>query len=358
MEAGERGTIRSSGLKEALEVRSILVIHQGALGDFILALPVLENLRKAFPQARLVVMGYPRILELVSGRFYAEEACSIDRSGMASFFGQRRSLDPDLSHFFSTFDLIVLFAKDPEGIFIGNLRRVCRGRILHINPFPTWMERIHLTDHLLKELSRHDLAAPERKPKLRMESLDQQWGKNYWRRKGVTPEERAEAIVIHPGSGSKKKVWPLERFIDLIRHLQERFHSRVFIIIGPAEGWEVRKAFEGLEWEMGAAAPMTIGGLSLLQLASVIEGCRLFIGNDSGISHMAAALGIPTLTIFGPTDPKVWAPRGEKAAVVRREIACSPCSQERFFQCHTIECMKGIELKDVLKGLERLGIRT
>jgi ADP-heptose:LPS heptosyltransferase len=87
-----------------------------------------------------------------------------------------------------------------------------------------------------------------------------------------------------------------------------------------------------------------------------MEGCRFFIGNDSGISHMAAALGLPTVAIFGPTDPRVWSPRGEKVVVVRKEIPCSPCPQERFFQCKNFECLKGIEISEVLRGLERMGL--
>ena len=73
---------------KASEVRSMMVIHQGALGDFILALPTLETLRMAFPQAKSVLMGFPRILELVDQRFYADEILSIDQKGMASFFGR------------------------------------------------------------------------------------------------------------------------------------------------------------------------------------------------------------------------------------------------------------------------------
>ncbi|MEW6377805.1 MAG: glycosyltransferase family 9 protein, partial [Thermodesulfobacteriota bacterium] len=121
---------------------------------------------------------------------------------------------------------------------------------------------------------------------------------------------------------------------------------------GPAEGTEVQKAFETME----DTTPILAKGLSLLQIASVMEGCQLFIGNDSGISHMAAALGLHTIAIFGPTDPTVWSPRGEKVLVIRREIPCSPCPQERFFLCKNFECLKMIETEEVLKGLEKMGV--
>jgi ADP-heptose:LPS heptosyltransferase len=337
------------------EVQSLLVIHQGALGDFILALPSLEALRKGHPQAKSVIMGYPRILELVEQRFYAEEVLSIDQKGMASFFVRGGPLDRSLSQFFSTFDLIVIFGKDAEGPIIGNLRRVCQGRILHVDPFPPWDEGIHITDHLLKQFAQYGFFPSELNPRLHLKKSDRDWGRDFWRRKGLTMEERSRAVILHPGSGSRKKVWPLDRFLELVRYLRKHLPSKIVIVLGPAEGLEVHRIFEEMEWEMGANAPILVKGLSLLKVASVIEGSRLFIGNDSGISHMAAALGIPTIAIFGPTDPRVWSPRGKKVCVVRREFPCSPCSQERFVQCQHLGCLRGVETGEVLKGLGRMG---
>jgi ADP-heptose:LPS heptosyltransferase len=343
----------SSGQKP-FPVRSMLILHQGALGDFILALPSLEVLRRAFPQARSVIMGYPRILELIENRFYAEEILSIDQKGMASFFVRGGPLDLRLSQFFKTFDLIAVFGKNGEGSLVGNLNRVCEGRILHINPFPRWDGGIHLIDHLLMELSRYGFSASEKIPKLFLNESDRAWGREYWMGKGVTPEERESVIIIHPGSGSKKKVWPLDRFLKLTEVLQQHFSSRVLVVLGPAEGPETRKIFESEKPGVSILAK----GLSLIQLASVMEGCRLFVGNDSGISHLAAALGIPTLAIFGPTDPKVWSPRGRNVMVIRKEIHCSPCPQERFFQCQHFECLKGVRLEEVLEGMRTLGFKN
>jgi len=338
------------------EVNSVLIIHQGALGDFILALPTLGTLRQAFPRANTVIMGFPRILELVEKRFYADEIISVDQKGMASFFVRGGELDSGLAQFFRTFDLIVAFGKDEKGAIVSNLHRVCEGRVIHLNLFPPWNERIHMTDHLLRELRRYHFSVESQNPKLYLTPADQGWGKGFCRKKGLTEEERTNAILLHPGSGSKKKVWPVERFVELFHYLQKHTESRVFIILGPAEGAETQKAFEGIQWDLGSRAPVLLKGLSLLGLASVMEGCRLYIGNDSGITHMAAALDIPTLAIFGPTDPVLWAPRGKKVGVLRKEIECSPCPQEKFLQCQRIECLYRVELEDVLEGLKQLGM--
>lgn len=340
-------------LQRASEVQFTLVIHQGALGDFILALPALKSLREGFPQAKSVIMGYPRILELVENRFYAEEIFSIDQKGMATFFVQEGSLDFGLSQFFQTFDLIVVFGRDGEGPVVGNLKRVCEGRILPIYSFPSWDEKVHLTDHLLKQFAQHGFPNSESNPKLHLKDSDRVWARDFWKSKGVTSEERAKVIVLHPGSGSRKKVWPLNRFVSLAHTLRNHLGSKILIVLGPAEGIEVQKAFEGLEPHSYILGK----GLTLLQLASVMEGCWIFIGNDSGVSHLAAALGLPTMVIFGPTNERIWAPRGEKTAVIRRDIPCSPCPPERFFRCKDFECLRGIEIEEVLGGLEKIGVQ-
>jgi ADP-heptose:LPS heptosyltransferase len=336
------------------EVQSMLVIHQGALGDFILALPVLSAFRRVFPEARPVMMGYPRILQLAEGRFYAKEIFSIDQKGMATFFVREGPLDRALSQFFGAFELIVVFGKDGEGTLIGNLKKVCQGRVLHINSLPKWDEGIHLSDHLMRQLTRYGIPLSETNPRLYLKESDLEWGRNFWMQRGISAEERAKAIILHPGSGSRKKIWPLKHFLDLLRHLQNHPGGTFLIVLGPAEGPEIQRTFEKTTLPHLVLAR----GLSLIQLASVMEGCRLFIGNDSGVSHMAAALGLPTIAIFGPTDHRVWSPRGEKVEVIRRGIPCSPCAEERFLLCKDFECLSRIEVGDVLQRLRSVGVEV
>lgn len=170
--------------------------------------------------------------------------------------------------------------------------------------------------------------------------------------KGVTPEKRSGVIVLHPGSGSRKKIWPLKHFLYLIRQIEHHSSAAFLFVLGPAESGEAQETFE----KMASSRHILARGLSLIQLASVMEGCHGFIGNDSGISHMAAALGLPTVAIFGPTDHRVWSPRGEKVEVVRRGIPCSPCVEERFFLCKEVECLNRIEPEEVMTKARNIGI--
>jgi ADP-heptose:LPS heptosyltransferase len=335
-------------------VRSMLMIHQGAIGDFILALPALTTLRQSFPDSRLVLLGYPNILELVKDRFRAEDILSIDRSGMASFYVKEGPLDPDLSNLFSRFDLIIVCARDRDGILTGNLGRVCQARLLHLNPFPPEGEGVHVIDHLTKQLSGKGFRTENGSPKLFLSASDRKWADGFWEREGLNRKERKNVIVVHPGSGGRRKVWPVERFIRVGEYVTERFGLRILLVIGPAEPDGVRKSF----CQMKGPQPAMAENLPLVHLASVMEGSGLFLGNDSGMSHLAAALGIPAVVIFGPTDPRTWSPKGEKVVVLREEAACSPCSRERLLGCGTLDCLTRIDENKVQKALEEMWLST
>ncbi len=112
-------------------------------------------------------------------------------------------------------------------------------------------------------------------------------------------------MVIHPGSGGAGKNWPLERFVAVARTLESQGRS-VHWSIGPAER-EAGMDAPGVKLDTGA----------LVELAGALAAARLYIGNDSGITHLAAAVGCPTVAVFGPTEPAVWAPRGGHVWVYR-----------------------------------------
>ncbi len=337
---------RAFSLRRGFEVRSAAVIHQGALGDFILALPAFETLRSSFPRARMTLIGYPRVLELAVGRFYAEEMMAVDQKGMASFFLPGGSLDSTLSGIFGRFDFIAVFGKDPGGPFVENLRRVSRGKVLHFESFPREKEQLHVVDYLLRQLSAQGFYPVNSTPRLFLRESDREWGAEFLRRIGLRPEERSSIVLLHPGSGSRNKVWPLDRWPRLAGLLRDRFESKILVVIGPAEGKEVEQALKGV---LQVKAP------SLLQLASVMERCGLFIGNDSGVSHLAAALGVSTLALFGPTDPGIWAPRGKDVFFLHGKTKCSPCSRASMRECMHLECLRQIKAEDILEKVVSRG---
>jgi ADP-heptose:LPS heptosyltransferase len=274
----------------------ILVIRGGAIGDFILTLPAIRLLRENFPQARLEILGYEHIIALADGRYYAEATRSIEYGALAGFFIPNSELAPDLKEYFSSFQQIVSYLFDPDRHFVTNLRRAGAKNIL-----PAFA-KIDDSEHAARQLARplQSLALYLEDPAAIV--FPSEHDRLFAARFLAECDERP-LVALHPGSGSPRKNWPIEKWTALGHALLET-DAQLLLIGGEAD--EPRVASLCAAW---ADAPVLVARhLPLPQLAAVLERCRLFLGHDSGISHLAAATGAPCLLLFGPTDPAVWAP--------------------------------------------------
>ena len=238
----------------------ILIVRACAVGDFVLHLPALRALATALPSARFTLVGYPATLALARTFLPVEEIHPIEAQPWASLFHSPIAL--------TGFDSAWVWMKDP--VIAENLRLSGVRNVFQRDPFPTTG---HAADHLLRTV---DLPAPE---------FPDLWNGSTGR------------VILHPGSGSPTKVWP--RFVDLARLLPE-----AAILLGPCE--------KGLE-----VPNVCLRDLSLTEVVDELRGCRTFIGNDSGITHIAAYWGTPTIALFGPTDPGIWGPRGRRVKLLK-----------------------------------------
>ena len=244
----------------------VLVVRVCAIGDFVLHLPALRALSLALPNARFTLIGYPGTLALARTFLPIDEIYSIETQPWASLFNGPLSN----ARFEARFDAAWVWMKD--SVIADNLRRSGIPEVFHGDPFPSTG---HAADHLLRTL---DLPAPDLP--------------NLWE------GPAGGRVILHPGSGSPSKVWP--RFEELARILPE-----AVILLGPCE----------TPLEMSNPS---LRNLSLIDVADELRRCRLFIGNDSGITHIAAYWGAPTIALFGPTDPAVWGPLGRRVKVLKR----------------------------------------
>ena len=125
--------------------------------------------------------------------------------------------------------------------------------------------------------------------------------------------------MLHPGSGSASKNWAPERFAGLGQRLGEQLGAAPLVVGGPADG----AALEAFDRVAGYSFPRLIER-PLIELAALLAGCDLYVGNDSGISHLAGLCGAPSLVLFGPTDPRLWRPLGPRVDVLRADLAQLP----------------------------------
>jgi len=273
----------------------LLVIRGGAIGDFILTLPAIRLLREAFPGAHLEILGYRHIVAVAEGRFYADASRSIEYSAMAGFFIPRSELAPDLVEYFASFQQVISYLFDPDGFFEANLRRA------GVKNFLPAYTKIDDSEHAAKQLARPlqslALFLDDAAATLHPTEPDRAAAATFLHGIGSRP------VAIHPGSGSPRKNWPLHRWRDLGLRLLDAGHT-LLLIGGEADQpqlADLRAAWAGRAFREAIDLPLPL-------LAAVLERCRLFLGHDSGISHLAAAAGCRCVLLFGPTDPVVWAP--------------------------------------------------
>ncbi len=279
----------------------ILVIRGGAIGDFILTLPVFAALRQQFPGTNLEVLGYPHIAQLALTGGLVDEVRSIEARALAGFFARNGSLDDRLAKYFAEFALIISYLYDPDGIFLENVGRCCKAQFIAGPHRPDEKLNVHSTEVFLKPLERLAIYDADPMPRLNLVSeTDVALAAGPW-------------IAVHPGSGSEKKNWSEENWRELLRSLLDSMDLKILLVGGEAEGERLNRLAAALPEERVQIAR----DLPLTQLAHWLRCCVALAGHDSGISHLAAALGLRTLVLWGESNEAVWRPRGERVALVR-----------------------------------------
>jgi len=287
----------------------ILVVRGGAIGDFILTLPALKALRDAYPDARIEILGYKHIAVLAENRFYAQAVRSIEYGPLSRFFAKNSELPAESADYFATFDLIISYLYDPDGIFESNLRR-CGVKNLLFGPAKIAKTSDHAAWQLARPIEELGIRVVDLTEKIFLSEEDRQFGREFLQ----TPSQ--PIIAIHPGSGSKEKNWPLQNWIELFSREHWHVEKRPSLIVISGEADKAQTA--QLEHTWKDQDIRFAKNLPLPHLAAVLEH-SIFIGHDSGISHLAAAAGANCILLFGPTDPNVWAPRNENVQVVAAE---------------------------------------
>ena len=285
----------------------ILVIHQGAIGDLVLSLPALQTIKNAFPEYCIEMLGYPAILSLIGGDV-ARTIRSVDWAPASTLYGDFADVPAQVRQYLAGFERLFVFSASEKSAFIENVQR-CHPAVVHIRTFPD--TRQHIVDYQLAQLAALGFATAEPVPRL-CASCDDQSRADAFLRRNTFDTGSGPLIAVHPGSGGRRKCWPSACFQAFMQHLHEDMSAAFLIVQGPAE----EGAAEDMPSAPGGAPCLTLRNLDLPLVAALISTSELFVGNDSGITHMAAALGIPTVAVFGPTDPAVWAPRGQPVCIV------------------------------------------
>jgi heptosyltransferase-3 len=312
----------------------ILVLHPGALGDLILSLPAIASLRCA--SARITIAGNLDYLAVVAGS-YADDVISLSTVPLHRLYSGERLHESDVQ-FWKRFDRIVSWtgAGDPE--FTARLKKIHPEACV-----ASWRPGPGETRHVSQMFADSIGTAISRikPPRIVLSDTKQSRGTSWLSEKGWN--NREPLVALHPGAGSEAKRWPALRFITLAQHLVQK-KIKLLIIEGPAEtglAGQVARVFPP-----GAAITAESEPLDLL--AAAMKNCSLFIGNDSGLAHLAASLGVRSIVLFGPTLPQNWAPLGRDVVVLRNAKGCAACLDGRGR--HT--CLENISVEEVIRNLK------
>lgn len=280
-----------------------LILRGGAIGDFIMTLPVLQALRARWPDAYIELIGYPHIANLALAARLVDHVESLDRAGIARFFTPTPTFSDEQAAHIRSFDVVFTFLHDPDEFVRDNLKAAGAQMVVYGSPIVT---EGHAIEHLVKPLESLAIYAAGATPRLSLGESDRARGREW-----LAAHRCAErAIAIHPGSGSPRKNWPADRFVEVAQKAASAGWAP-FFVIGEADD-EPAKVIR----EKAGGLPV-LRDVTLVQVASVLSHCAAYLGNDSGITHVAAALGIPVVALFGASDPDRWGPRGEQVRIVR-----------------------------------------
>lgn len=280
-----------------------LILRGGAIGDFIVTLPAIAAIRERWPEAHIELIGYPHIARLALQNNLVNHVRSLDEAGMAAFFGSRPQFTPEQITYIRSFDLVFSWLHDFDGTVKTNLTLAGARQVVYGSPLIP--DHTHAADHLFKPLEQLALYTDWALPRLRLDAGTIQSAQEFMRQRHLV----GPCWAIHPGSGSRKKNWPLDHFQACAAFLTQHGITPLYIL-GEADEHERRTL------ETTVAPAQLITALNLTELAGVLSQCHGFIGNDSGITHIAAALDRPVITLFGPSNPTQWAPRGPRVLVL------------------------------------------
>jgi ADP-heptose:LPS heptosyltransferase len=313
----------------------VCVLFPGALGDFICCLPALQVLAQT---AAVDVFARGEFAAIAPEGITVR---SLHRPEISILFTADGAVDGQARGFFTAYAAVHSFMGSGDAEFMRRLHAVTSERA-RVFPFRPSDHGRHQAEYYFACLHGEDSPVPELQISLRLEGIA--WREDFWARHALYDRP---VMVIAPGSGAREKNWDEDKFIALAEWWRHRTNGAVVVLNGPVE---VERGVSARLRNVGVLAQ----GLNLARAAALLASADLYVGNDSGISHLAAASGVRSLALFGPSDPRQWAPRGAKVTVLSREEACSPCAVATMKSCTHRTCLTGLDAAQAITALEQL----
>ncbi|KXK30851.1 MAG: putative heptosyltransferase [Candidatus Brocadia sinica] len=348
-------------------LKNILVVRLGAMGDIVHVMPAAKNLRMAFPSAHIAWLVEDKLEDLVEGLQGIDEVIVFPRrqwqkhlksprnycnilSSMRLFLKKLRNRKYDIAlDFHGNFKSGLLTYLSGARTRVGFSKGYCKEfNFLFTN---LWIapqqKRMHRIDKYLGLLHGLGIKAYYQRPVFSIPDTDRLYIDDFLCQNHL---DQKSIAIIHPGTSmfGKYKRWPPENYAHLADILTKEFNYSIVFTWGASEYNLIEKILSLMRYQATIACETS----SVKQLIALLQHAHLFVGGDTGPTHIASSIGIPTVAIFGPKDPVIYAPYDRNALVVRKDIPCSPCEKRK---CDHVTCINIITPGDVFKAVKDIG---
>jgi len=346
-------------------VKKILILRTDGIGDLLNSTPAISVLRQNYPDSHITVLASTRNAEMLLNNLNVNEMLIYDKHKRKrcrlrlhllrerlQFLLELRSKSFDLAIAMRTSswcNSIAWFsgAKYRVGRYQKRFKRTLTHPHRQVYPKGTVHETVRNLELVKPICDSRNVPTTflDSRLVLNLSPAEEQWAQNWLKQVGICAGDVLAGV--HPGASSFDKIWPEPFYARVSDMLINQYGAKILILCGPSESELASNILDNM-----ANGAIIHSPKSLRQLAALINECAFFICNDSGPMHIASALNIPTVAIFGPTDHIRWAPLNENAAIARREMPCSPCSAHKCRR--EFECIKHLPVEAVWEKVKLL----
>jgi len=341
----------------------VLIINPYGIGDVLFTTPVIRNLRDAYPQASISYLANRRTAEFIRSDPDIAQVFIYERDEFVGNYQKYFEMFKSISK--EGFEMVFDFSLNSSFGFLsaacGIKKRVGfdyrkRGGFLTDRVFLSGFEEKHVIEYYLDLLRLVQVPVKVREMRMDVPARDIQWAGDWLKSHKIA--STSPLIAVIPGGGAswgqaaKYKRWPAAKYADLIDKIIENFDAAI-ILLGDSKDETLCREVSRL-----AHFPLynAVGQTSLLGLAALFKQCRAAIINDAGSVHVAVAVGVKALSIYGPVDPNVYGPYPpEEHVTVQKGLPCQPCYRRfRMPHCSHISCLRDLSVEEVYRKVQNI----
>jgi lipopolysaccharide heptosyltransferase II len=340
------------------QYKRILLTRLKYIGDIVLTTPLIHTLRDRFPDAYIAYLGDKNGVSLLEQNPYLDEIFSIDfsRNTVLQQLGlfyrlNRKHFDLVIDLFCNPRSALLSFATQAPVRVGGNLPG--RGKLYTIRIKDDGIPKSAVEFHY-QSLKAAGIEPKYFAPEIFLTEDEKKESRRYLEWQGI--DFSKPIVALHPGGTWPAKLWPAERFADLADLLVAKMHAQIILTKGPRDGEAAGKVESAI---VGGVLSLPV--LPLRQLAAILSLCAACVANDSGPMHIAAAVGTPTIGLFGPGEENIWFPYtpafpggSPKHIALRKDVPCHPCHLNVCNRTGNeyMECMKLLSVNEVFNAVK------